>query len=232
MSDPNPPSPREPSDAPAGPAVPAVRKSRAHAFRERETQRRSLRNERVGVVLVVVIILLGVYVIVSARPFTPSNNPAPKPGPPITVQLGTPTIATIPCASGGSAYAERIPFLNSSQPFTTGDVNARLTEIWDGDFIPDPNVVANATPSTLCGGPPPDASSLWYVVLLAPNGTNLVTYTNAERWVSVVNGTSNLVIGNNSTFVLITYASYAGSGRGFAIVGYENGSLIHATIPL
>jgi len=237
MSEPD-PAPKDPSQATTE-ASPAVASSgrppppgRAHAFRERETQRRNLRNERVGVLLVVLIVVLGVYVIVSARPFAPSNSPPPGPGAPIIVQLGTPTISTVHCSSGGSAYAERIPFVNSSASFLSGDVNARVTEIWDGDFIPDPNVVANATPGLLCGGPPPDSSTRWYAVLQAPNGTNLLTYTAADRWVSVTNGSANIPIEPSSTFVVISYESWAGSGRGFALAGYANGSLIRATIPL
>ncbi|MGP8075838.1 MAG: hypothetical protein ACLP8Y_03760 [Thermoplasmata archaeon] len=224
----------EPQTPPSGRSTgpPSPVEGRARAFRNGQTQRKSQERERVGVLLVVAIIVLGVYVITSARPFSPSNNPNPNPGPPITVLLGTPTVVSVPCSAGGSAYAENIPITSISAPIVTGDVNARVNEIWDGDDIGDPNVVANATPSNLCAGSAPDASTLWYGVLVAPNGTNLLTYTATHAWVSVSNGLPNIGIENGSSFVLVSYKSFSGAGYGFLLFGYANGSLIRATIPL
>lgn len=222
--------PASASEGSTGPASPI--EGRARAFRNGQIERKSRERERVGVLLAVAIIVLGVYVIVSARPFSPSNNPNPTPGPPIIVQLGTPTVVSVPCAAGGSAYAESIPITSTSSPIVTGDVNARVNEIWDGDDIGDPSVVANATPSNLCAGFAPDASTLWYGVLVAPNGTNLLTYTVVHAWASVSNGPSNIGIENDSSFVIVSYKSFSGAGLGFVLFGYANGSLIRATIPL
>jgi len=182
---------------------------------------------------VVVIILLGVYTILTARPFaSTSSEQLPGNGPPIVVHLGSPTESAVTCAAGGTAYAERIPWTNSTQPVTTGDLTVRVIEIWDGDYIGDPNANANVTPSNLCSGTPPDASAKWYVVLSAPNGTNLLTYTGGTGWVSVTHGDWNLPIENDSALTLVSYAALAGTGRGFSLDGAANGSLISGSIAL
>jgi hypothetical protein len=40
------------------------------------------------------------------------------------------------------------------------------------------------------------------------------------------------VIENGSALVLVTSMSLAGTGRGFAVVGYSGGSPIRGTVPL
>ena len=219
------------------PAPPGSSGGRARAFREEQARRRSAERERVGVAIVVGIIFLGVFAIVTAQPFSPgSGSRGPSPGPPIVVQLGTPSVSDLRCKASGTAVAELIPFTSSPQPITTGDVNVRVYEIWDGDFIADPDAVANATPSNLCAGPAPIATYIpgtsWYAVLIAPNGTNLLTYTVASGWMSITNGSPDLSIENGSTFALITNESLAGTGRGFALYGSVDGSSISGSVPL
>jgi len=214
------------------PTRPGTFDGRAHNFRKNQAQRRSARRGRLGELLVVAIIILGIYTIVTARPYSSSNYSLPPSGPTITVNFGSPTVSTISCTAGGTANVERIPFANASQPIATGDVILRVSEIWDGDHIGDPGVVANATPSNVCAGAPPSATTVWYVVLEARNGTNLLTYTEASAWTSISVGPSNLGIENGSTFILVSHASYAGTGRGFALVGTENGSVIRGVLPL
>jgi len=210
---------------------------RARSFRQEQAKRRSARIERISEFLVVAIIILGVYTIATARPSSPSSDavfpwlPGPS-GAPIFVHLGTPSQSTVTCNAGGTAYAERIPWTNSTQPVTTGDVYVEVYEIWDRDFIGDPNAVANATPSNLCAGAPPNPTALWYVVLAAPNGTNLLTYTVGEGWESVTHGPWNIWIENGSALFLVADTSLAGTGRGFAVGGYADGSPITGSLPL
>lgn len=207
--------------------------SRAGAFRRQQEQRRSARNERVGVLLVVVIVVLGVIAIVTARPYFPgSNHPYPNPGPPIIVSLGTPVVGTVPCSGGGTGYTERIPWINSTQPIVTGDINVKVYEIYDGDFIGDPGAVASATPSNVCAGTPPTGTALWYIVLAAPNGSNFLTYTVGKGWLNLSGTAANLPIEEGSFLTLVSGVSLAGTGRGLAVVGASGGSSISGSIPL
>jgi len=206
---------------------------RARTFRESQARRRSARRGQIGQILVVAILVLAVYTIVTARPYSPSSlDRFPSPGPPIVVDFGTPNVSSVACAGGGQAYAERIPWMNSTLPVTTGDLNVRVYEIWDGDIVGDPNVVANATSTNLCAGSPPDSRALWYAVLTAPNGTNLLTYTVDNGWASLTRDAWNVWIQNGSFVTLVTGISLAGTGRGFAVVGSEGGSSINGAVPL
>jgi hypothetical protein len=206
---------------------------RSRRFREQEAERKSNRRQNVGVILVVVILVLGIYTIATARPYSASSHHTyPTPGPPISVQLGTPSVSTVPCAGGGTAYAEHIPWENASQTVTTGDVAVHVYEIFDGDYILDPGAVANATSSNVCAGAPPSSTSIWYAVLAAPNGTNLLGYTVANGWASVSGGPWNFDIENGSALVLVTHSSLANTGRGLAVTGFANGSPISGTVVL
>jgi hypothetical protein len=215
------------------PAPPGSAAGRAHRFRERQMVRRSETQQQLGVVVVVVIIVLGIYTLLTAHPYSASGtNGQPPQGPTIFVNLGTPTAGTTPCLGGGTAYVERIPWVNSTEPLTTGDVNLRVYEIWDRDYIADPNAVANATPTSVCAGVPPDPIALWYVVLAAPNGTNVLTYTQAHVWRSLSGSPVNVPIEDRSTLVLVTQMSLYNAGRGFQVYGYSNDSVVFGAIPL
>lgn len=206
---------------------------RTERFRARRAERRSLRRDQYLEVVVIAIVLLGIYTIVTARPNSASfNNGFPAPGPPIQVHFGTPTLGTANCGGGGTAAVEKIPWDNSTAPVTTGDVNIRLFEIFDGDYIGDPGAVANATPTNVCAGVPPTQSEIWYVVLAAANGTNLLTYTVAQGWTSLTGGAWNFDIASNSTVVLVTYASLSGTGRGLGVTGFSSGSPITGSVVL
>ncbi|MGA7476802.1 MAG: hypothetical protein WBW47_06240 [Thermoplasmata archaeon] len=216
------------------PAPPGSFDGRARSFRQEQAMRRSVRRERIGTFLVVVILALGVYTILTARPYSPSSRDNfPTPGPPIIVTMGTPTGATpLNCSAGGTAYVERIPWTSATQPVATGDINLRVYEIWDGDYILDPNAVANVTPLNVCAGSPPSLSALWYAVLASPNGTNLLTYTVNHPWTAVTPGPGNVVIENGSVLTLVTSVSIADTGRGLLVVGYAGGSPIKGTVVL
>lgn len=241
------PSPREsasptpavpPPDAPtrAGePAPPGSAEGRAHSFRERETRRRTRKRELVGQLLVVAIILLGIYAIVSARPFVPSSGPGPSPsGPPITVNLTHPVLGQVTCGNGGTAYTERVVWANSTSPVTTNDVSPRVYELFDGDVVVDNGVTANVSSTSLCAGDPPSGGGLisWYVVLTAPNGTIELGYTFDQGWVSVDRGPVNLPIENGTSLVVVVDPDIASKGYGLGVVGEANGSSIHGAVPL
>lgn len=229
-----PPSPdvaRSPSGKESGRAT--LPDSRARSFRERQAQRRVTRRERIWIGIVVGIIVLGSYTILTARPFSASSGKLPpSPGPVIVVQLGTPTVSTVNCTAGGTGYVERIPWLGSSQPVTTGDIFVRVFELWDGDYIPDNGAVANVTPTNVCAGSPPDGSTIWYAALAAPNATNQLSYTSKTSWVSVTGEPWNFPVQNGSSLVLVSYTSFAETGRGFGVGGIAHGSPIRGTVPL
>lgn len=233
-SDSPPTAPAVPSRA-GEPAPPGSSEGRARAFRERETQRRSRRRELIGHALVVAIIILGIYAIVSARPFVPSSGPGPPtPGPPITVNLTRPAVGTVTCGNGGTAYTERIVWANASALVMTNDIDATVHEA-DTDIVSDIGVVPNVTLSSLCAGDPPSGGSVlfsWYVVMVAPNGTILLSYTISQGWVSVTGGTSTIPIENGTTMIVVTDVSIAGRGYLFWVAGASNGSSIFAQVVL
>ena len=223
---------------PGAPAHPPSVGGRAHAFRIKQAERRTARWEQVGVLLIVVLIVVAFATILTAKPFTPSSGPGypawwpNPPGTPILVQLGTPSVGTVTCGQGGTAYTERVSFLSSSQPITTGNAYLVVYEIGDGDYIGDANTVANATATNVCSGSPPGLPTLWYAVLVAPNGTNLLTYTEASDWTAVTGSSWNIPMEAGSTLVLVTGASLAGTGRALGVIGFVGQSTIRGTVPL
>lgn len=234
-----PPGPPEPSEtAPprrAGePAPPGTYGGRAHAFREDQAQRRSTRRDRIGQLVIVAIIVLGVYALVVSRPFNPASNPGPGPGgPPVTVALGLPVVQELTCGNGATGYAEKVAWSNASAAIVAGDVTPRVYELFDGDLVPDNGVVANATITNPCAGAPPPASTpAWYVVYSAPNGTIELTYTVGEGWLSVTHGAWNIPIENGSALTVVTGSSIANHGFGLAVVGFVSDSEIKGSVPL
>ena len=222
---------------PGEPARPGSSEGRARSFREREAQRRSLRRERIGVLVVVVVIVLGVCAIVFAKSFSPSSrNNFPTPGPPINVTLSTPIVSTVSCGGGGTAFTERITWANATSVVVTGDVNLKVYELWDGDYLLGANVVANVTSSSLCAGSPPAAEpQYWYVVFAAPNGTTLLTYTVTGGWAAISHGNWNIPIENGSVMTVVSGVSLAGRPTalyGLALVGFANGSPVRGSVPL
>ena len=226
-----------PPESPAAPTTPRGPRlpfdGRARTFRRKSAERRSARRERLGEIFVVAIVLLGVYAVVTARPYSPSSVYVPPPvGPTIVVHLGTPSVRSITCGDGGKAYAERISWVNASLPITTGDVAIRVYEIWDGDFIGDPTAAPNVSGTSLCAGPTPSPGGVWYVVLADPNGTNLLTYTVDQGWRAVAGGPWNFEVADGSDLYLVMNPSLAASGRGFQLFGFANGSPILGSTPL
>lgn len=216
------------------PAPPGSAEGRARAFRERQGERRSLRRERVGVLLVIVIILLGVYAIVSARPFNPASNPStPTPGTPIQVSLANPVVGNVTCGNGAIGYTERIVVDGSTQPIITGDIAVHVYEILDGDFIPNYLAQPNITSTSVCAGAPPvTVKFLWYVALTAPNGTVLLSYTTVQGWKSIGGAPWNIPVENGTAFVVVTGSSIHYRGLGLAVVGFSGGSSISGSVPL
>lgn len=233
------PSPEAGSETPvrsrAGePAPPGSFEGRARSFRERQRQQRSRRRERIGQLLVVAIIALGVYAIVSARPFNPSaGSGTPSPGPPIAVNFTAPVLGQVACGQGGTAYTERVVWSGATATVTTGDISPRVYELFDGDILSDLGVVANVTVSSVCAGAPPDAATYsWYVVMEAPNGTIQLTYTFSHGWTSVTQGAWNFPIEDGSAMIVVSGTSFAEKGFGFAVLGFSGGSVIRGSVPL
>jgi hypothetical protein len=230
-----PPSTPPPSSPRAGePAPRGTFDGRARAFREQQTQRRSRRRELFGQLLVVAIIVVGIYAIVSAKPFSPSNNSGPpNPGPPIVITFTTPVVGTVSCGDGGTAYTEQVDWTNASQPVTTGDVTLRVYELYDGDIVNDMGIIPNATTASVCAGAPPNPATLaWYVVVSSPSGAIQLTYAFSPGWASVTNGAWNVPIENGTMMTIVMGASIAGRGFGFAVVGFASGSPVRGSIPL
>ncbi|HTT44739.1 MAG TPA: hypothetical protein VMH38_01825 [Thermoplasmata archaeon] len=216
------------------PAPPGTFDGRARAFREKETDRRSRRRERVGQLLVAAIILLGVYAIVSARPFNPTNGSGqPQPGPPIVVKFTPPVLGQVTCGGGGTAYTEQVVWTNTTRTVTTGDVALRVYELFDGDVLNDRGIVPNVTSSNVCAGTPPNPETfVWYAVVSAPNGTIQLTYAFSPGWASVNSGDSNVPIENGTLFTLVSGFSFAGRGYGLGVTGFVSGSTVTGSVAL
>lgn len=221
-----------PPTAPAGEGAPGA--GRARAFRQAETLRRREREGRSVRAVLIVAAVLGAALIVTAPPnsLLSGSGSAGGPGPPVEVTFGAPSVSTVTCGAGGTAYAEVIPWTGSSRPVTTGDIDMVVYAIFNGDNIGLGNSPANATASNVCEGSPPSPTALWYVVLQAPNGTNVLTYTIADSWTSLSGGSSNVGIANESSLVLVTDASLAGTGRGLKLIGFVGESVIEGAVVL
>ena len=227
-----------PSDnpTPAGESPPpSPSEGRARSFRERETRRRSRRRELVGQLLVVAIIIVGIYAIVSARPFVPSSGPSgPTPGPPITVTLRSPVVGQVSCGNGGIAYTEQVVWANATAPVTTNDISPRVYELFDGDIVNDNGVIANVSSTSVCAGEPPHSGGLisWYVALTAPNGTVELGYSFDQGWISADHGPVNIPVSNGSSLVVVVDPEIAGKGYGLAVVGAVGGSTVKGEVAL
>jgi len=247
MTEPAPPAaaPNVPADpgaqpllGPSGPGRPPHRPSpgRARAFRQGQTQRRALRVDRVAAAVLAGLCVFGAYAIATEHPgFLVSAGSSSTNGnarSTVHVQLGAPSKSTVTCAGGGTAYVETVPWVNSTEVLASSQVLVRLYEIWDGDNIPDPGAVANATASNVCEGVPPDSTAIWYVVLAAPNGTNLLTYTEVGGWASVSGGSSDIVIQDGSSLVVVTGQPISGTGRGLDVAGFAGLAEISGMAPL
>ena len=228
------PAEREPDTVPSRlgePAPPGTYEGRAHAFRERQSVRRSTQREQVGAIVVVAIIVLGVYAIVTARPFHPSSgNVLPPQGPPIVVSLAAPVPTNLTCGGGGTAFAEKVVWTGSTAPVTTGDLTVGLYEP-DHDFIPNHSPVVNVTQESLCAGPAPTGNPIqWYVVAIASNGTSILTYQVAPGWSSLTGENWNIVVQNGTALTLVTGANLAQSGYSLKVWGFSNGSTIGGSV--
>jgi len=189
----------------------------------------------VGQLLVVAIIALGIYAIVSARPFVPSSGPGgPTPGPPITVNFTSPVVAPVTCGNGASASTERVVWANSTAAVTINEVSPRVYELFDGDVVADNGVSANVSSTSVCAGAPPSGGALysWYIVLTAPNGTIELSYTFDQGWVSIDHGPVDRTIVAGSSMIVVVDPEIAEKGYGLAVVGEANGSSVHGAVPL
>jgi len=217
------------------PAPPGSSEGRARSFREHETQRRGRRRELFGQLLVVAIIILGIYAIVSARPFVPASGPGPPtPGPPITVKLANPIVGQVTCGNGDIAYTEQVVWLNSTASVTTLEVNVYVYELLDNDIVSDNGVIANVSSTSLCAGDPPHSGGIysWYAVLMAPNGTLELSYTFDQGWTSVTHSPTDITIANGSSLVVVIDPQIAGRGYGLKVAGTANGSSVLGEVPL
>jgi hypothetical protein len=222
---------------PGEPARPGTFEGRASTFRQAEAVRRRARRERYVEVVLVAVILIGSYSIVAGRSDSTSIQGfmvAPiAAGPPILVHLiSSATDSSVSCGGGGTAYVENITWFSSSQPLYSSEVFIGIYEIWDGDPIPDLLVVPNATASSVCAGTPPGSGSLWYLVLAAPNGTNLLTYDQTSQWAPVGSGASDVLIASGSNLVLVSNTALSNTGRGLKLIGSVDGSQITGSVAL
>lgn len=212
--------------------------SRAAAFRRKRAERGTAWKDRIQVIVMAGVLAIGVFVVVTARTGSPvaGNDflppPPPPPGPTIVVNFGTPSQSNLTCGDGGGAFAEHIPWLNSTQPVTVEDIAVHVVELGDGDYVPDPNSAPNVTTSNLCAGPTPNPSTRWYAVLSGPTGTNLFTFTEGQAWVPVAQEPVTAQIENGSSLVVITNPDLAGKGFGLHVLGFAGNDPIAGSVPL
>jgi hypothetical protein len=218
-----PPAP-DPAPAPGG----------AREFRERRTRRRQSRTDLAVTGIAVVVLVLAVVVLLTVKPVVPGSGPPDDSSnaPPIVVRFGTPVVSEVTCGSGGNVTAERVPWINSSQPITTGDADPRITEIADGDFVSDPHATPTVNATDVCTGAAMDLTSRWYAVLEDPNGTNALTYTVADGWQTVAGGEWNVLIPDGANLTVVENPSMAGSGYALSMIGFANGAAITGSVTL
>jgi hypothetical protein len=201
---------------------------------EYRRRRSAVRAERWGLyarIAAGAVIVVALLVIVTARPTVPGSVPGPTP-PPTTVSFGSPAVSQISCAQGTSAYAERIPWVSTSAPVTSGDLVPHVIELFDGDIVYDPGASPNASATNVCQGASPVGNQRWYVVLSTPAGANVLTYTIEQGWAGIGGGPANLGIANDSSLTIVSNQDFSGSGFGLKIVGFANGAPIEGQVTL
>jgi hypothetical protein len=227
---------RPPSRGSAEPAgSSAARKGipgRAREFRRVRSERRRARLVILEDVIVAGILALAVYTVLTARPVSPTSTNPFASGPPIHVAFGTPSVGLVSCAGGVTAYAERVPWVNSSQPLLTVDVDLHVYQLGDGDIVADSGVVPNVTATNVCAGPPPTTYQRWYIVLQDTNGTNLLAYTFSQRWEHVTANINTTMIQDDDSIIIVENPLLAGVGYGLRVVGFSSGSPISGSTPI
>ncbi len=108
------------------------------------------------------------------------------------VHLGAPVLGVVTCGGGTVAIAERVPWLNSSVPLTTGHVILTVVDV-DGDTLWSSGAPPTVTASQACAGTLPvsnftgisgvNVGFSWYVTLSSPSGSILAFYTLSSGWV-------------------------------------------------
>jgi hypothetical protein len=226
MSTPD-PLPR-PAHRPAPPRV------GAQEFRTTRAEHRRDRTDSMVAAVAVVVLVVAAYAVLTARPVAPGTGPpdANSDAPAIVVRLGTPLAAVVNCTGGGNVTTERVPWINESQPITTGDADPRITELFDGDFVSDPHAAANVNATSVCTGSVPDPTSRWYAALESPNGTNVLSYTVAGGWQTVGGGAWNVLIPDGSNLTIVENPSLVQIGYSLNIIGFANGAAITGAVTL
>jgi len=206
----------------------------AREFRERRAQRRRGRTDTALTVLATAVIVLAIAVMLTAKPVVPGTGPPDESSnaPPIVVTFGTPVVSEVNCSGAGNVTAERVPWVNASEPITTGDADPRITEIADGDFVSDPKATPDVNATDVCTGPVPDPTSRWYAVLEDPNGTNVLTYTVAGGWQTVGPGDWNVLIPDGANLTVVENPVMAGSGYSLNVIGFAMGAQITGSVTL
>ncbi|HTT73111.1 MAG TPA: hypothetical protein VMG99_03040 [Thermoplasmata archaeon] len=207
---------------------------RASEFRADRTNRRQRRAELVLTIVAVAAIATGAVWLVFGPPVLPgSSAPGGSPNaPPIHVNFGAPVASSVPCGGGGNVTVERIPWINTTEPITTGEAELRLMEIYDGDYLSDPGAAPNVNASSVCTGAVPNPSARWYAVLQGSNGTNVLSYTVPGGWATVSGGDWNLPIPDGDSLVVVENPSLVASGFAISVVGFANGSPITGSVVL
>jgi hypothetical protein len=202
----------------------------AETFRRQRSRHRAEMAQGITSIVATLVVVLAVVALVTARPVVPGSGGGPAA--PIVVAFGAPSLSQVSCGSGGSVYAERIPWISTAVPITSGDFVPKVIELFDGDIVNDPGAAPNVTASNVCAGAAPNGTARWYAVFSDPTGANVLSYAIAPGWAGVAGGSANLAIQNDSSLTIVMPASLAGGGYGLHIVGYTSGSAILGSVTL
>jgi len=224
-----PPAGNEASDAPRAEGV-------AGKFRRERERRRRPRTVILGAIVVLVVVMWGVYVLLTPRgagSYSPPSNLSQ-----FRVLLGTPSVVNLTCeGSSTPVVAEVVPWVHASGPVATWEIVLLVTQVvdtdMDGDYISSSGPAPTVTASSPCVDAPPGPGSTnynWYVLLSNTTGAYAVYYsyvafdTLSGGWLSVSNGSSNVTIANDSTLTLISTPPLVDSGYDLEVTGVVSGS--------
>lgn len=160
-----------------------------------------------------------------------SVNSAPG-GPTDSVTLGTPSLHSAVCGNGATVTTESVTWVGADVTPTTGQVYLEVVELLDGDVDGGSAPVPTVTNSSVCGGSPLAVNPSWYVVLQAPAGANIASYSYPTGWVILDPASGTPPISNGSTLVLVSDPPLAGTSFALCAMGGIDGLSIDACAQL
>jgi len=177
----------------------------------------------VFVAIVVVIYLATAPKPATQTPTTPGGGLLPSQ---VQVVLSQPILGHVGCGTPRNFSTEALRINSTTAPLTTKLITLTVVELGDGDFINSVSTAPEVNSSSVCLSTPPVGGISWYVVLVAPSGANIASFTYSQGWAPVSGATVPAPFTNGSALCFVFAQSVAGLGYGVYVQGVEGGPLV------